>query len=101
MEIKEIVSFYINERLQVLEVSFKTIDDGEDEIRTDQIDLFEVENFGFKFLSDDIISMYTDLESDEFDLKVDDKNFDEDEIISFLNEYYLIYSDRVPKTTIY
>jgi len=101
MEIREIISFYINEETQILDVTFRTIKDAEDEIRMDQILLSEVENFGYKFVNTDITDLYKDIDDEEFnDLDISLDVEDED-VISFLNEYYLIYGDRIPKTTIY
>jgi hypothetical protein len=101
MEIREIISFYINEDTQILDVTFRTIKDAEDEIRMDQILLSEVENFGYKFANTDITDLYKDIDDEEFnDLDISLDVEDED-VISFLNEYYLIYGDRIPKTTIY
>ena len=69
MEIKELVSFFINESSETLEIS---------PLR----DLFEEdeEDDGFESLFDD------DFEDP----------LDEDEIMSFLNEYYLIYPNKLP-----
>jgi hypothetical protein len=47
MEIKELVSYYINETSHMLEVTFRTLTDNDDEIRTDQIVLEEIETFGY------------------------------------------------------
>jgi len=45
MEIKELVSYYINETTQTLDVTFRLTNDSEDEIRTDQIELNEIKTF--------------------------------------------------------
>ena len=37
MEIKEIISYFLNSDSNILEVSFRTIDDEEDVLRTDNI----------------------------------------------------------------
>ena len=49
MEIKDLESFYINETSQTLDVTFRILNDNEDEIRTDQIDLSETKTFGYEF----------------------------------------------------
>ena len=38
MEIKEIVSYFLNAETNILEVSFRTIDDNEEVLRNDNID---------------------------------------------------------------
>jgi hypothetical protein len=97
MEIKELVSFYVNEVSETLEVSFRLVGDNDDEVREDQIDLTEVEAFGYNLNSKIDLDLFEDDEygdSSDYDL-IDDFE-DEDEVISFLNEYYLIYPDYLP-----
>lgn len=103
MEIKEIVSYYINETSKTLDVTFRLITDDEDEIRTDQIQLNEIETFGYNFndfVDNNLTEMY-DENDDFFDDFFDEEfgsEFEEDEIKSFLSEYYLIYPDKLPKS---
>lgn len=99
MEIKELVSFYVNEVSETLEVSFRLIGDDDDEIREDQIDLTEVETFGYDLNNKIDLDLFEDDDDEyndtlEYDLVDDFK--DDDEVISFLNEYYLIYPDYLP-----
>jgi len=99
MEIKELVSFYVNEVSETLEVSFRLIGDDDDEIREDQIDLTEVETFGYDLNNKIDLDLFED-DDDEYNDNseyhlVDDFK-DDDEVISFLNEYYLIYPDYLP-----
>ena len=100
MEIKELVGFYINDTSQTLDVTFRLITDNEDMIRTDQINLDEAESFGLNlednntdpFDSDDDDYFAEMIRSYESDLDVD-----EDEVISFLNEYYMVNPKKLPK----
>ena len=101
MEIKELESFYINETSQTLDVTFRVLSDNDDEIRPDQIDLTESKTFGYDFSKDDTDELWDDDGEDYFDNYGDDFEMDEEEIISFLNEYYLIYPDRLPDTQLY
>ena len=101
MEIKEIISYYLNGDTNIIEVSFRTIEDEEDELRNDTIDYTIVEEYGF------------DLITESFDFFDDDDDFeggifeeetielDEDELIVFLNEYYLINPSQLPKSEFY
>ena len=101
MEIKEIISYYLNGDTNIIEVSFRTIEDEEDELRNDTIDYTIVEEYGF------------DLVTESFDFFDDDDDFeggifeeetielDEDELIVFLNEYYLINPSQLPKSEFY
>jgi hypothetical protein len=103
MEIKDLESFYINETSHMLEVTFKTLTDSEYEIRTDQIVLEEIETFGYN-ISNNIKEDFYDDEDEEFEDMFDDfeeEELDEDEIISFLNEYYLIYPKKLPEAQLF
>lgn len=101
MEIKELESFYINESSQTLDVTFRLLKDNDDEIRTDQIDLTETKTFGYDFFNDDIDDLWDEDDEDYFDTRYEDLEMDEDEITSFLNEYYLIYPDRLPEPQLF
>jgi hypothetical protein len=103
MEIKELVSYYINETSHMLEVTFRTLTDNDDEIRTDQIVLEEIETFGYN-ISNNIKEDFYDDDDEEFEDMFDDfeeEELDEDEIVSFLNEYYLIYPKKLPKAQLF
>ena len=103
MEIKELVSYYINETSHMLEVTFRTLTDNEDEIRTDQIVLDEIDTFVYN-ISNNIDEDFFDDDDEEFEDMFDDFDediLDEDEIISFLNEYYLIYPKKLPEAQLF
>jgi len=101
MEIKVIISYYFNGDTNIMEVSFRTIEDEEDVLRNDTIDYTIVEEYGF------------DLVTESFDFFGDDDDFegsvfeeetielDEDELLSFLNEYYMINPTQLPKSEFY
>ncbi len=100
MEIKEIVTYYLNNETNILEVSFRTIDDSEEVMRNDSIDYTIVEDYGF-----DLITESFDFFGDEFedDLGGDSEEteLDEQELITFLNEYYTINPDSLPRAELY
>jgi hypothetical protein len=102
MEIKELESFYVNEASQTLDVTFRILSDSDDEIRTDQITLEEVRTFGYN-INEKVDDFYDDEDEDDVYLfgDIDDEDLDEQEIISFLNEYYLIYPDNLPDAELY
>jgi len=112
MEIKDLISFYVNESSHTLDITFRLDSDRDDEVRTDQIGFDEIKGFGYNFL-DDKIDVYRTLFEDEsfeneeeFDSDIfedifSESEIDEQEIISFLNEYYLIYNTRLPESDIY
>jgi hypothetical protein len=95
MEIKEIISYYLNPENDILDVTFRTIEDNDDVIRIDKIDFLVSEDYGF-----DLITENFDIFGDEFDEDLFDSekiDIDEDELISFLNEYYLLNPSSLPK----
>jgi hypothetical protein len=104
MEIKELVSYYINETSKTLDITFKLISDGDDEVRIDHIDLDEVNSFGYNFNEFQSSDIYEEDDEDIDDLFggfFDDYEYnetDEEDIITFLNEYYLVYPNKLPKS---
>jgi hypothetical protein len=102
MEIKEIVSYFLNAESNILEVSFRTIDDEDDVLRTDNIDYSVTEEYGF-VLESDTFGFYDSEFDEEEDLFEEESKIelDEDELISFLNEYYEINPKSLPKAELY
>lgn len=100
MEINEVVTYFLNPDTNIIEVSFRTIDDPEDVIRIDSIELSVAEEYGFDLVVEDFDffgeDFFDDLE--ENDSRLD---LDEDELISFLNEYYVVRPDLLPKAELF
>ncbi len=102
MEIKEIISYYLNSDTNIIEVSFRTIDDEEDVLRNDTINYDIVEEYGFDLVTESFD--FFDDDDDEFmgDFYDDDKiELDEDELLIFLNEYYTVNPNQLPKSEFY
>lgn len=98
MEIKEIVSYFLNSDSNILDVSFRTIEDSDEVLRTDNVDYSVVEEYGF-FLETESFSFFDeDFEDDIVEERIE---LDEDELIIFLNEYYAINPDSLPKAEFY
>ena len=100
MEIKEIVNYFLNSEKNILEVTFRTIEDNEDDIRIDNIDYELVTEYGYELESDSFSFFDDEDEEDEF---IDDEKIelDEEELMSFLNEYYTVNPNSIPKSTPY
>jgi hypothetical protein len=100
MEIKEVLSYFLNSDSNILEVSFRTIEDEDDVLRNDNINYSIVSEYGFELETETF-----DFFGEEFDEDLGDDNekieLDEDELISFLNEYYTINEDSIPKAELY
>jgi hypothetical protein len=92
MEIKEIVSYFMNSDSNIMEVSFRTIEDNDEVIRVDQIDYSIVEEYGFDLVTESL-DFFDEDEDDSF-VDEDKVELDEDELITFLNEYYTIQPNR-------
>jgi hypothetical protein len=98
MEIKEIISYYIHEKARTLEVAFTLITDSEDEVRNDIISISEAEDFGYKLIQDD----FDIFEDEDFEIEDDDfESVDEEILISYLNEYYVVNPDRLPSPELF
>ena len=99
MEIKEIVSYYFNNEANLVDVSFRTIEDEEDVVRVDTIDYSVIESYGFDLITESFDFFDDDLEDDSFEeTKIE---LDEDILISFLNEYYIVNPDSIPDVEFY
>jgi hypothetical protein len=82
-----------------MEVSFRTMDDNDDVIRIDNINYNISKEYGYELMSESF-----DFFDDEFeDEDVDNEKFelDEDELISFLNEYYEVNPKNLPSAEVY
>lgn len=102
MEIKEIISYYLNGETNMIEVSFRTIDDEEDVLRNDTIDYNIVEEYGFDLVTESFDFFGDD--DDDFEPNIYEEEtieLDEDELIVFLNEYYMINPIQLPKSEFY
>lgn len=99
MEIKEIVSYFLNTDSNILEVSFRTIEDSDDLLRTDNINYNVVEDYGFVLESESFDFFDDEFENDEVEKETIE--LDEDELISFLNEYYTVNNHMIPDADFY
>jgi hypothetical protein len=99
MEIKEIVSYYFNNETNLVDVSFRTIEDEEDVVRIDTIDYSIIESYGFDLITESFDFFDDDLEDDLFEeTKIE---LDEDILITFLNEYYIVNPSSIPNPEFY
>lgn len=92
MEILEIISY--NQTEKITEVVFRLVNDEEDMVRTDVIENTFFDEFGFDYLSP--ITNFL-LEDDGEDPDDDFWDYiDEDDLKSFLNEFYIVYPEKLP-----
>lgn len=100
MEIAEIISYRVDLNSNILDVSFRLMEDNDDTVREDRIDFSEAEEYGYDLLTEDI-DVFENFFSDEDDYEEenydDDAILDEDELVSFLNEYYTVNPKNLPK----
>jgi hypothetical protein len=97
MEIQEIVSYYLFEDSRKVEVSFRLTTDSEDEIRNDIVDVDEAKDFGYILIEEELDDLFIDDDDSEF---YDDGFMivDEIQLLDFLNEYYIVNPNQLPKT---
>jgi len=95
MEVSELIFYYLHEIDNTIEVQFRLISDSEEEIRLDIINLSDVNDFGFDLILEDH-DMDDEDDDDDF-FWTESPSIDEDNLITFLNEYYVVYPDKLPK----
>lgn len=103
MEIVEIISYSVNVKKNILEVSFRTMDDSEEVVREDRMDYSLAEEYGYQLEEEDF-DLFFDVDEDEDfedDLDLNEVLLDEDQLISFLNEYYTVNPKALPKPDVY
>lgn len=100
MEVQELIFYYLHEDTRTLEVNFRLTIDSEEEFRSDIIDLTETDNFGYSVIMDDleILNDYLDEDIIDEDEWGDVDMIDEENLISFLNEYYIVNPNKLPKS---
>jgi hypothetical protein len=102
MEVREIIETTIKE--PIIEVKFRLATDSDEVMRTVEFQLGEIEEYGYNVLTEDfdLFDIDDDWEDENFDY-IDDEdelNVDEEELISFMNEYFLI-NDHVPPAELF
>ena len=102
MEIIEIISYSVNVKKNILEVVFRTMDDSEEMVREDRMDYSLAEDYGYQLEEEDF-DLFFDDDDEDFEDDYDDNEvfLDEDQLISFLNEYYTVNPKSLPKPEIY
>ena len=102
MEVQELIFYYLQVDTRTLEVNFRLTIDSEEEFRSDIIDLTETDNFGYNVIMDDleILNDYLDEDIVDEDEWGDVDMIDEENLISFLNEYYIVNPNKLPKSQI-
>lgn len=102
MEVREIFETVVKGPL--LEVKFRLTSDSDEEIRTFEFVLDEIETYGYYILTEDfdLFDFDDNWEDDEFEYSDDDEevNVDLDELRSFMNEYFLI-NDNLPPAELF
>lgn len=101
MEIKEIVLYFLNQETNILEVSFRTIEDADDVIRTGNINFSIADEYGFSIESEDEILLEDEIDEDELWERNYFTQLNEDDLLSFLNEYYEVNPNELPETELY
>ena len=101
MEIKEIVSYSVLPSANILEVAFRTIDDSDEEIRNVEIEYSEVSEYGFELETESFDLFFDDDDEDIKSTNEDSVELDEEELVNFLNEYFLVNPTKLPESSIF
>ncbi len=101
MEIKEIVSYSVLPSANILEVAFRTIDDSDEEIRNVEIEYSEVSEYGFELETESLDLFFDDDNEDIKNTNEDSVELDEEELVNFLNEYFLVNPSKLPESSIF
>jgi len=94
MEVREIVETVVRE--PVLEVRFRMDVDNDDVIRVKEFIIEEIEDYGYNVITDDFDifeSITWSDDEEEYDYEDSDDNIievDEDELVAFMNEFFMI-----------
>jgi len=105
MEIREIISFFINTENEVLEVDFRLTEDSDSEVRSAEIEISELEDFGLKI--NHTLDVFEEIEDDFDDMSGLDDEFNDidsltdEDIMSFLNEYYTVNPNKLPPSDLF
>lgn len=94
MEVQEVIFYYLHEDTNILEIQFRLTIDSEDEVRIDHIDLMEADDFGYDLVLESLD--FDDDDEEDFFWK-DSASIDEDNLMDFLNEYYIVNPKKLPK----
>jgi hypothetical protein len=97
MEIIEILSHYVDKYQNIINVEFRIFGDDDDMIREDIIEYSYFEEFGFDNKKD--LHIFEEVLEEEDEWGDDDYDYieNEDNLTSFLNEYYVVYPKKLPK----
>jgi hypothetical protein len=99
MEVIDIISHYIDKTQNLIIVEFRMLGDDDETVREDFIEYSFFEDFGFDNKKD--FEIFESIMEDDDDEWGDD-DFDyidnETSLISFLNEYYVVYPKKIPKS---
>jgi hypothetical protein len=96
MEVREIVETIVRE--PVLEVRFRMDIDDDNVIRVKEFIIDEISDYGYDVLTENlnIFDVWEDEDEDEdfdYDEDKEDVEVDEEELISFMNEFFMISGD--------
>jgi hypothetical protein len=96
MEIVDIISHYVDKTQNLIIVEFRILGDDDEVVREDFIEYSFFEEFGFDNKKDFEIFESILEDEDEWGDEYEYIN-DENTLITFLNEYYVVYPKKLPK----
>jgi hypothetical protein len=95
MEVIEILSHYIDKTQNIINVEFRIIGDDDEVVREDIIEYTFFEEFGFD--NDKDFGIFDEVIDDNDEWGDDTDYIDDETLITFLNEYYVVFPKKIPK----
>ena len=99
MEVIEIGNYFVNVENNMLTVSFRMRGDDENSLREDVIEYSYLSEFGYNntLIIDEFDVFDDNLDDWEEDMfESDDVFIDDYDLLAFLNEYYVVFPNRIP-----
>ncbi len=77
------------------------MNDNDDEVRNDIINIDEAEDFGYNLIQEGFDLFDDEDNEDDFDDFDDFDSIDEETLITYLNEYYIVNPTKLPKPELF
>ena len=78
MEIAEIISYRVDLKSNILDISFRLMEDDDETVREDRIDFSDAEEYGYDLLTEDI-DVFEGFFTNEDDYE--EENYDDDVVL--------------------
>ena len=109
MEITELVEYYYNPKSKTISVTFRLEDDDDDHVRVDEFEIKHIEKSGYyiveNYESDDLNFVFDDDFNEVRDEEIFEEEFEyeieENELLSYMSEFYTKNPKKLPNSIIF